>query len=69
MSHRVAAIDVHKKLLVVVVADSAEPSVILESRRFGTGAAELHHLASWLGDLGVTEAVMEEVKNTTMLPI
>ena len=59
MSHRVAAIDVHKKLLVVVVADSAEPSVILQSRRFGTGAAELHHLASWLGDLGVTEAVME----------
>jgi len=59
MSYTVAAIDVHKKLLVVVVADAAQPDVTLQARRFGTGAAELHHLAGWLEDLGVAEAVME----------
>ena len=37
MSHNVAGIDVHKKLLVVVIADSAKPDVVLQSRRFGTG--------------------------------
>lgn len=59
MSYNVAAIDVHKKLLVVVVADAAEPEATLQSRRFGTGAGELHHLASWLSEFGVVEAVME----------
>ena len=59
MSYNVAAIDVHKKLLVVVIADAAEPEATLEVRRFGTGAAELRHLASWLGGFGVVEAVME----------
>ncbi len=49
----------HKKLLVVVVADAAQPDVTLQARRFGAGAAELHHLAGWLEDLGVVEAVME----------
>ena len=59
MSYNVAAIDVHKKLLVVVVADAAEPDVTLQARRFGTGAAELCRLAHWLGEFGVVEAVME----------
>lgn len=59
MSHKIAGIDVHKKLLVVVVGDAAEPEAILQSRRFGTGHAELHSLAAWLRDLGVAEAVME----------
>lgn len=59
MPYNVAAIDVHKKLLVVVVADAAEPEATLQTRRFGTGAAELRHLASWLQELCVAEAVME----------
>lgn len=59
MSHNIAGIDVHKKLLVVVVADAARPDVTLESRRFGAGAAELRHLSAWLCHYGVTEAVME----------
>lgn len=59
MSHNIAGIDVHKKLLVVVVVNAAEPGVSLQSRRFGTGAAELGHLAAWLSDHGVKEAVME----------
>ena len=59
MSHNIAGIDVHKKLLVVVVADAAHPDVALDSRRFGTGAGELRHLTAWLCQYGVTEAVME----------
>jgi transposase len=59
MSHTIAGIDVHKKLLVVVIADAAKPDVALQSRRFGTGSAELHHLSVWLSQYGVVEAVME----------
>lgn len=59
MSHNIAGIDIHKKLLVVVMVDAAEPDVPLQSRRFGTGAAELSHLLSWLMHYEVREAVME----------
>lgn len=59
MSHTIAAIDVHKKLLVVVIADSGKPDVALQSRRFGSGAAELRHLSAWLSQYEVAEAVME----------
>jgi len=59
MSHTIAGIDVHKKLLVVVIADEAKPDVPLQSRRFGTGSAELRHLSAWLSQYGVVEAVME----------
>jgi len=59
MSYTIAGIDVHKKLLVVVIVDAAEPDVPLQSRRFGTGSGELHHLSAWLGHYDVKEAVME----------
>jgi transposase len=59
MSHTIAGIDAHKKLLVVVIVDAAEPDVPLQSRRFGTGSAELHHLSAWFKQYGVAEAVME----------
>ena len=59
MSHTIAGIDVHKKLLVVVIVDAAEPDVPLRSRRFGAGSAELRHHLAWLGEYGVAEAVME----------
>jgi transposase len=59
MSHNIAGIDVHKKLLVVIIADAGQPDVTLQSRRFGTGAAELSQLAAWLCQYGVGEAVME----------
>lgn len=59
MSCKIAGIDVHKKLLVVVIVDAAKPDVRLQSRRFGTGAAELHHLSAWLCSYGLQEAVME----------
>jgi transposase len=59
VSHRIAGIDVHKKLLVVVVVDTASPETVLESRRSATGHFELEQLRVWLCELGVTEAVME----------
>jgi transposase len=59
MSYKVAGIDVHKKLLVVVIADVSRPELTFECRRFGTGANELHNLSLWLCEHGVAEAVME----------
>lgn len=59
MSYKVAGIDVHKKLLVVVVADVTQPELQFESRRFGAGDSELHNLSLWLTEQGVAEAVME----------
>lgn len=59
MSHTIAGIDVHKKLLVVVIVEAAKPDVPLQSRRFGTGSAALRDLSKWLCDYGVKEAVME----------
>ncbi len=66
MSYRVAAIDIHKKVLMVVVATGAEEvadatgeGLEFESRRFGTGSAERTHLVSWLQQQGVLEVVME----------
>ena len=59
MSHTVAGIDAHKKLLVVVVVDIGDPETVLESRRFGTGHFEREQLREWLLALGVTEVVME----------
>jgi transposase len=55
----IAGIDVHKRLLVVVIADMAAPEMMLHWRRFGTGSAELSHLLAWLRQHGVTEVVME----------
>jgi transposase len=43
----------------VIVIDATKPDVVLQSRRFGTGTAELRHLSAWLNEYGVVEAVME----------
>ena len=59
MSHRIAGIDVHKKMLAVVVADVAEEEWKLERRKFGTRPGDLKVLASWARELGVQEVVME----------
>jgi transposase len=66
MSYRVAAIDIHKKVLMVVVAaaaeevqDTAGEALEFECRRFGTGNGERWHLVSWLRERGVMEVVME----------
>jgi len=66
MSYRVAAIDIHKSVLMVVVAtaarevaDATGEALEFESRRFGTGHSERQHVVSWLRDREVTEVVME----------
>jgi transposase len=60
MSYRIAAVDVHKKMLAVVVTDVAdEGEYQFERRKFGATPGELHVLAQWLDQLGVEEVVME----------
>ena len=60
MSYTVAGIDIHKKvLMVVVVEQDAGRAESLGWRRFGTGSSELQQLAAWLKQQGVEEAVME----------
>jgi transposase len=58
--YKVAGIDVHKKMLAVVIANVAELGEYrFASRKFGAGAAELHALADWLAEQQVQEVVME----------
>jgi len=66
MAYKVAAIDIHKRVLMVVVAtaaseiaDAAGEALEFECRRFGTGNAERMHVVSWLRERGATEVVME----------
>jgi transposase len=54
----VAGIDVHKKMLAVVIRRPAEP-VEYQQRRFGTTHAEIQHLEAWLRAWAVSEVVME----------
>jgi hypothetical protein len=55
--YKVAGIDVHKKMLAVVVSEPGEHR--FEQRTFGTGNGELGQLADWLVQQGVREVVME----------
>ena len=50
MSYKVAGIDVHKKVLMVVVAEveASQAEWSLQRRRFGTTTSELRQLAGWL---------------------
>jgi len=66
MLRRIAAIDVHKKVLMVVVAtptsegkDVVGQALKFECIRFGTSASERVRLVNWLKEQGVPEVVME----------
>src|SRR2546429_2793184 len=60
MSYRIAGIDVHKKMLAVVVADVAvEGAYQFERRQFGSNPGQLQWLAEWLIGQEVQEVVME----------
>jgi len=59
MANKIAGIDVHKKVLMVVVVDRATPDEKPERRRFPTMPTELRHLSIWLRERGVEEVVME----------
>lgn len=66
MSYRVAAIDIHKKVLMVVVATAAQEvkdvtgeALKFECRRFGACDQQRMQLAAWLQERSVMEVVME----------
>jgi transposase len=59
MSYKVAGIDVHKKVVMVVVIDRHNPDAKPERRRFLTMPGDLQQLSLWLRDRGVAEVVME----------
>jgi transposase len=66
MSYTVAGIDIHKKVLMVVITIAGEEVVDpvgealgFECRRFGTGASERQELIRWLKEHNVHEVVME----------
>ena len=55
----VAAIDVHKRMLAVVVTDVKPGEMVFHRRRFGTVRSQLEELAAWLREYNVKEVVME----------
>ena len=60
MSYKIAGIDVHKKMLAVVVSDvEVDAEFQFERRMFGSIPEQLRSLAAWLLEQGVEEAVME----------
>lgn len=59
MGYKVAGIDVHKKVLMVVVREVSEAESEPERGRLGTTTSELQRLSQWLRRQGVEEAVME----------
>ena len=60
MSYRIAGMDVHKKMLAVVVSDVAiESEYQLERRRFGSNPEPLRSLAAWLLEQEAEEVGME----------
>src|SRR5262245_28201653 len=60
MPYRIAGVDVHKKMLAVVVADvEVEGDWRFERRPFGTSPSQLRVLAEWLVEREVEEVVME----------
>ena len=60
MFYTIAGIDVHKKILVVVVAEVTEEGEWSYKRgKFGATASELQRLAYWFQQRGVQEVVME----------
>jgi transposase len=60
MPYRIAGIDVHKRMLAVVVSDvEIDGEYRFERRQFGSNPAQLRSLADWLLEQEVEEVVME----------
>ena len=60
MSYRIAGIDVHKKVLAVVVSDvEIEGEYQFERCQFGSNPSHLRLLSEWLIEQQVEEVVME----------
>lgn len=60
MSYRIAVIDVHKKMLAVVVSNvEVDREYQFERKRFGSNPEQLRGLATWLLEQEAEEVVME----------
>jgi transposase len=60
MSYKIAGIDVHKKMLAVVVSDvEVDAECVFERRWFGSNPEQLRSLAIWLVEQEADEVVME----------
>jgi hypothetical protein len=60
MSYRIAGINVHKKMLAVVVSDvEIDSEYQFERRRFSSNPEQLRLLAAWLLEQETEEVVME----------
>ena len=60
MSYRIAGVDVHKKMLAVVVSDvEVDGQYQFERRIFGSNSEQLRSLTAWLVEQEVEEVVME----------
>ena len=60
MSYRIAGIDVHKRMLAVVVSEvEVYGEYAFERKQFGTSPSQLRALAAWLLEQKVEEVVME----------
>jgi transposase len=57
--YNIAGIDVHKRMLAVVIANAAATELEFECRRFGTTVSEIRALSAWLKERSVQEAAME----------
>jgi hypothetical protein len=68
MPYQIAGIDVHKKMLAVVVADvEVEDDYHFERLKVGTSPAQLRVLADWLVEREVEEVVIAYASHCTSL--
>ena len=64
-AYKIAGIDVHKKMLAVVVANARDTELKFECRRFGTTLSELSHLSAWLKERAVQEVAIAYASHCT----
>jgi hypothetical protein len=68
MSYRIAGIDVHKKMLAVVVSDvEVDGEFRFERRMFGSNPEQLRTLAAWFVEQEVEEVVIAYASHCTSL--
>ena len=54
-----AGLDVHKKVLAIVIRQERDGQVACEKRKFGTSRAKMEHAAAWLRHWQAGDVVME----------
>jgi len=68
MPYKIAGIDVHKRMLAVVVSDvEVDGEYAFERRQFGSNPAQLRLLADWLLEQHVEEVVIAYASHCTSL--